>query len=65
MKATYHMEDDILVLHFSDEPAAREVSQGWNIHISYTASGEIAEIVVLEAKASGLYPVFAEQQQAA
>ncbi|MBO0615361.1 DUF2283 domain-containing protein [Thiothrix fructosivorans] len=65
MKAIYHQDDDILVLRFSDELPAREVSQGWNVNISYTARGDIVEIVVLEAKESGLYPVFTEYQQAA
>jgi carotenoid cleavage dioxygenase-like enzyme len=66
MNSTYYPDDDILVLHFSDEPVVREVSQGWNINTSYTASGEVAEIVILDAKKIGLYPVaqFQEKQAA-
>ncbi|WP_275405470.1 hypothetical protein GL267_011240 [Acidithiobacillus ferrianus] len=30
MKTDYDATDDILVLHFTDKPASREVSQDWN-----------------------------------
>ena len=65
MKTAYFPEDDILVLHLSDDPIAKEISPSWNVNISYTAKGEIAEIVILEAKEKGLYPVVTEKQQAA
>lgn len=65
MKTAYFPEDDILVLHLSDEPVVREIWPSWNVNISYTAAGEIAEIVILEAKEKGLYPVVTEKQAAA
>lgn len=65
MKTAYFPEDDILVLHLSDEPVTKEISPSWNVNISYTARGEIAEIVILEAKKKGLFPVVTEKQQAA
>ena len=30
MRTTYYDEDDILVLHLSDKPVYREISQDWN-----------------------------------
>ena len=33
MRTTYYDEDDILVIHLSDKPVCREVSQDWNTHI--------------------------------
>ncbi|MFZ5659569.1 MAG: DUF2283 domain-containing protein [Pseudomonadota bacterium] len=64
MKTIYYPEDDILVIHFSDKPVSREVSQNWNVNISYAEDGEITEIVVLEAKAQGLVPVNTKQHAA-
>lgn len=57
MKSTYFEDDDILVLRLSDKPIAREWSQDWNTHFSYAADGSVVEMVVLDAKASGAYPV--------
>lgn len=57
MRTTYYAEDDILVVHVADKPVAKEVSQDWNVNISYAADGEAVEVVILDAKASGLYPV--------
>jgi uncharacterized protein YuzE len=56
MKATYFDDDDTLVIHLSDKPITREVSQDWNTHISYAADGTTVEIVILEAKAHGMLP---------
>ncbi|MEW6611477.1 MAG: DUF2283 domain-containing protein [Pseudomonadota bacterium] len=64
MKTISYPEDDILVIHFSDKPVSREVSQNWNVNISHAEDGEITEIVVLEAKAQGLVPVATEQHAA-
>ena len=33
MKTTYYPEDDILVVHLSDAPPVREISQTWNTHV--------------------------------
>jgi Protein of unknown function (DUF2283) len=65
MRTTYYDEDDILVLHLSDKPIVREVSQDWNTHISYAADGSAVEIVVLDARASGALPVEVLHGQAA
>ena len=56
MRTTYYDEDDIMLIHLSDQPIVREVSQDWNTHISYAEDGSAVEVVVLEARASGAYP---------
>jgi hypothetical protein len=65
MRATYYDEDDILVLRLSDKAIAREVSQDWNTHISYAEDGSTVEIVLLDAKANGAYPLRIEHAMAA
>ena len=62
MKTTYYPKDDILVIHVADKPIVRETSQDWHTTISYAADGAVVEVVVLEARARGAYPV---HQQAA
>ncbi len=57
MRTTYFDEDDILVVRLSDKPIVREISQDWNTHISYAEDGTAVELVLLEAKASGAYPL--------
>ena len=57
MRTTYYDDDDILVIHLSDKAVVREVSQDWNTHISYAEDGSAVEIVLLDARASGLLPV--------
>ena len=56
MKTDYDASDDILVLHFTDKQVSREVSQDWNLNISYADDGSIVEIIILDAKASGAWP---------
>jgi len=63
MKTTYH-PDDILAIQISDKPVTREVSHGWNVIISYAEDGSVVEIVLLEAKEQGLYPVIPDQAAA-
>jgi len=65
MQTTYYEDDDILVLKLSDKPIVRETSQDWNINVSYDAEGGIVEVVVLEAKATGLYPIRVDHPKAA
>lgn len=65
MRSTYYDEDDILVIHLSDKAIVREVSQDWNTHISYAEDGSAVEIVLLEARASGAYPLHIEPAMAA
>lgn len=57
MKADYDATDDILVFHFADKFVSREVSQEWNLNISYAEDGSIVEIVILDAKASGAWRI--------
>ena len=65
MRTTYYPDDDILVMRFSDQPIDREISQDWFVTISYDAAGSIVEIVVLDAKVNGLYPVKTGETEAA
>jgi hypothetical protein len=62
MRITYFEKDDTLVIHFADKPVAGEVSQDWNTHVSFAADGSVVEVVILEARAHGAFPV---KQQAA
>jgi uncharacterized protein YuzE len=57
MKTIYFPDDDILEIRVSDKPVRREVSHGWNVNISYASDGSVVEIVLLEAKEKGLYPI--------
>jgi hypothetical protein len=65
MQTTYYDADDILVIHLSEKPIVREVSQDWNTHLSYAEDGSTVEIVLLEARASGAYPFRVEHAKAA
>lgn len=65
MQSTYYSKDDILVIRLSDKAIVREVSQDWNTHVSYAEDGSAVEIVLLDAKASGAYPLRVEQALAA
>lgn len=56
MKTTYYPQDDILEIHFSDKPIAREVSQDWNVNLSFAADGSLVEVVILDAVKAGLIP---------
>ena len=64
MKTIYYPEDDILVIRLSDAPPVKDVSQNWNVNISYGASGEVTEVVILDAKKKGLFPVETEKHAA-
>ena len=57
MLTTYFEQEDTLVIHLSDKPIVREVSQDWYTHISYAADGTTVELVILDARANGLMPV--------
>lgn len=65
MRTTYYDDDDILVMHLSDKPITREVSQDWNTHISYAEDGTTVEIVVIDAAAIGAFPLEVLHGQAA
>ena len=57
MKTVYYPEDDILELHFNDNPIVKETAQDWNVVLSYDADNHIVQMVILDAKASGLLPL--------
>jgi hypothetical protein len=62
MQIAYFEKDDTLVIHFANKPVARKTSQDWNTHVSFAADGTVVEVVILEARAHGAFPV---KQQAA
>ena len=64
MKTTYYTEDDILEIQVSEKSVAREVSHGWNLNIAYAEDGSVVEIVLLEARERGLFPVALDQAAA-
>ena len=51
-------------MHLSDKPSTREVSQDWNTHISYAEDGTVVEIVVIDAAATGAFPLEVLLEQA-
>jgi Protein of unknown function (DUF2283) len=59
MRTTYFQEDDILVLHLSEKVIVREISQDWNTHVSYASDGTAVEVVILDARATGAFPMHA------
>lgn len=61
MRTTYDEGDDILVVHLSEKPIVKEVSQDWNTHISYAEDGSIVEVVILEASKQGAWPLLKSQ----
>ncbi len=63
MKTTYYTDDDILEIQVSEKPVAGEVSHGWNVNIAYAEDGSV-EIVLLEAREKGLFPVALDQAAA-
>lgn len=56
MRMQYDEEDDILVIEFTQDKIVRDVSLGWNVNVGMTQNG-VGEIVVLDAKAAGLFPL--------
>jgi hypothetical protein len=56
MKTIYFPQDDILEMRFSDKRIAREISQDWNVNVSYAEDGSIVELVILDAVKSGFMP---------
>jgi hypothetical protein len=49
----------------SDKPIVREVSQNWNTHISYADDGSTVEVVLLEARVNGAFPLDIQHARAA
>ena len=56
MKMQYDEADDILVIEFTNEKIIRDISLGWNVNVGMTKNG-VGGIVVLDAKAAGLFPL--------
>jgi Protein of unknown function (DUF2283) len=56
MNTTYYPQDDILEIRFSEKPISREVSQDWNINVSFAEDGSIVELVILDAVKAGFMP---------
>jgi hypothetical protein len=56
MRTTYYPQDDILEIRFSEKPISRELSQDWNINLSYAEDGSIVELVILEVGGDGSVP---------
>ncbi len=56
MRTTYYPQDDILEIRFSDKPIAREVSQDWNVNVSFAGDGSVVELVILDAVKAGFMP---------
>ena len=65
MRTIYHPQDDILEIHLSDKPVAREVSQDWNVTVSYAADGTVVELVILDAIKAGFMPFQGGDRKAA
>lgn len=65
MRVTYFEKDDTLVIRLSDKPIAREVSQDWHTHVGYAVDGTVVEMVILEARKCGAWPLRIESRKAA
>ena len=65
MKTTYYPQDDILEIRLSDKPIVREVSQDWNINVSYAEDGSVVERVILDAVKAGFMPFASGDRKAA
>ena len=65
MKTIYYPQDDILEITLSDKSIAREVSQDWNVNVSYAADGSVVELVILDAVKSGFMPFQGGERKAA
>jgi hypothetical protein len=56
MNTIYYPQDDILEIRFGEKPISREVSQDWNINLSFAEDGSIVELVILDAVKAGFMP---------
>ncbi len=65
MRTTYYPQDDILEIRLSDKSVAREVSQDWNVNVSFAADGSIVEIVILDAVKAGFMPFHSGEERSA
>ena len=65
MKSIYYPQDDILEIHLSDKPITREVSQDWNVNVSYAEDGSVVQLVILDAVKAGFMPFQGGDRKAA
>jgi hypothetical protein len=65
VKTIYYPQDDILEIVLSDKPVAREVSQDWNVNVSYAEDGSVVELVILDAVKTGFMPFQGGDRKAA
>ncbi len=65
MKTTYYPQDDILEIRLSEKPIVREVSQDWNVSVSYADDGTVVELVILDAVKAGFMPFGSGERKAA
>ena len=65
MKTTYYPQDDILEIRLSDKRIFREVSQDWNVNVSYAEDGSVVELVILDAVKVGFMPFQGGDRKAA
>lgn len=65
MRTTYYPQDDILEIRFSDKPITREVSQDWNVNLSFAADGSVVELVILDAVKAGFMPFHSGKERSA
>jgi hypothetical protein len=65
VKTTYYPQDDILEIRLSDKPVTREVSQDWNVNVSYAEDGSVVELVILDAVKAGFMPFKGGDRKAA
>lgn len=56
MRITYDEQADTLCMAVSLDPIVRDVPYGWRVNVGYSAHG-IAEITILDARASGDWPL--------
>ena len=54
---TYYPDDDILVIKLLDLPPVRDESQDWHVCVSFSADDKIVELVILEARQRGFWPI--------
>ncbi|WP_119154173.1 DUF2283 domain-containing protein [Caldimonas tepidiphila] len=65
MRITYLEADDTLVMRLSSKPIVREGLQDWNTCVSYAEDGSVVEMVILEARKCGAWPLHVEHREAA
>lgn len=57
MHAMFDEHEDVLLVRLSTKPVEREVVQENNVQLGYAADGTLAELLVLDARASGMMPI--------